>query len=24
MDVEHRIKRFNPEVDDAPHWETYT
>ena len=23
MDVELRIKRFNPESDDAPHWETY-
>jgi succinate dehydrogenase / fumarate reductase iron-sulfur subunit len=24
MDVELRIKRFNPETDEAPHWETYT
>jgi len=23
MDIELRIKRFNPEADDAPHWETY-
>jgi succinate dehydrogenase / fumarate reductase iron-sulfur subunit len=23
MDVELRIRRFNPEVDDQPHWETY-
>ncbi len=24
MDVELRIRRFNPEADEAPHWETYT
>lgn len=23
MDVELRIRRFNPEIDQAPHWETY-
>ena len=23
MDVELRVKRYDPEVDDAPHWETY-
>ena len=23
MDVELRIRRFNPELDEAPHWETY-
>jgi succinate dehydrogenase / fumarate reductase iron-sulfur subunit len=23
MDVELKIRRFNPEVDEAPHWETY-
>ena len=23
MDVELRVRRFNPETDDAPHWETY-
>jgi succinate dehydrogenase / fumarate reductase iron-sulfur subunit len=23
MDVELRIRRFNPEIDPAPHWETY-
>ena len=24
MDVELRIRRFNPEADREPHWETYT
>ncbi len=24
MDVTLRIRRYNPEVDEAPHWETYT
>ena len=24
MDVELRIRRFNPEADQEPHWETYT
>jgi succinate dehydrogenase / fumarate reductase, iron-sulfur subunit len=24
MDVELRIRRFNPETDESPHWETYT
>ncbi len=24
MDVELRIRRFNPETDEKPHWETYT
>jgi succinate dehydrogenase / fumarate reductase, iron-sulfur subunit len=24
VDIVLRIKRFNPEVDDAPHWESYT
>jgi succinate dehydrogenase / fumarate reductase iron-sulfur subunit len=24
MDVQLRIRRFNPEADDAPHWEEYT
>ena len=23
MDVELRVRRFNPEVDEEPHWETY-
>ncbi|HEX2222448.1 MAG TPA: 2Fe-2S iron-sulfur cluster-binding protein, partial [Candidatus Limnocylindria bacterium] len=23
MDVQLRIRRFNPEVDDEPHWEEY-
>ena len=23
MDVELRVRRFNPETDEAPHWETY-
>jgi len=23
MDIDLRIKRFNPEADEAPHWETY-
>jgi Succinate dehydrogenase/fumarate reductase, Fe-S protein subunit len=23
-DVQPRIRRFNPETDEAPHWETYT
>jgi succinate dehydrogenase/fumarate reductase-like Fe-S protein len=24
MDVELRIRRYNPEVDAEPHWESYT
>ena len=24
MDVTLRIRRYNPEADEAPHWETYT
>ncbi|HVL93979.1 MAG TPA: 2Fe-2S iron-sulfur cluster-binding protein, partial [Acidimicrobiales bacterium] len=23
VDVELRVKRFNPDVDDRPHWESY-
>src|SRR5512144_2428496 len=24
MDLTLKIRRFNPEIDDEPHWETYT
>jgi succinate dehydrogenase/fumarate reductase-like Fe-S protein len=24
MDVQLRIRRYNPEADDEPHWEEYT